>query len=268
MKKIFKPTIILMLLIFLFQVKLSAKEIESREYFPPVIMYHDIRPDPHNYMDVTVKDFAAQLDWLKQNGWKTLSIDEFIEITKFGKAFPKKSVLLTFDDGYKGVYTYAIPELKKRDMKATFFILVNFLDVLEGDYPYLTTELANDPLFSIGSHTLTHPYLNLLDEKEKVKEIAESKKFLEEIVGREVKSFAYPTGAYDKSVIKAVIAAGYDVAFSVQDRGILHELPRYSIPRIFVGYEFGQDNQKLFKKYVQTYREMPAAFAERWEPFE
>lgn len=90
--------------------------------------------------------------------------------------------------------------------------------------------MANKPNFSIDSHTITHSYLNQLDDAEKIAEIGDSKKFLEKIIGNEVKSFAYPTGAYDKSVIKTVIEEGYSIVFAVQDRGTVHELARYSIP--------------------------------------
>ena len=56
-------------------------------------------------------------------------MDEFISYVEAGKNFPKKSLLITFDDGYAGIYKYAARELEKRNMQATFFILPNFLDV-------------------------------------------------------------------------------------------------------------------------------------------
>lgn len=265
---------VFVLAIILFQTKIYAKAVEeTREYFPPVLMFHDIRENPLNFMDVQVEDFKKQLDWIKSEGWQTLSMDEFISYVEEGKNFPKKSLLLTFDDGYAGIWDYAAPELEKRNMKATFFIVPRSLDVKKGNYPHITTEqlkiLAKNPLFSIGSHSMTHPYLNQLNDEQKTEEIGHSKKILEEIIGKKVKSFAYPTGAYDKSVIKKIIFDGYSVAFAVQDRGTVHEPARYSIPRIFVGYELGNKDFELFKWYVNNYKKMPAgAFAERWEPFE
>lgn len=244
--------------------------VENRAYFPPVLMYHDIRPNPVNYFDVTVKAFIEQMDFLKQNNYQTLSIDEFIEIVESKKNFPEKSILITFDDGYQGIYKYAAPELIKRNMKATFFLTIKGLDKMEGNYPHITTdelkEMANNPLFSIGSHTVSHLLLNILKEEEKEKEIKESKEMFEKIIGKEIKALAYPTGGYDKSIIKKVIAAGYSLAFAVQDRGLFHELARYSIPRIYLGYEIDLDT---FKRYVESYKQMPSeAFAERWENFE
>ncbi|WP_296770929.1 polysaccharide deacetylase family protein [Selenomonas sp.] len=246
---------------------------DSRAYFPPVLMYHDVKAVPLNYFDVSVEDFCAQLDWLKKAGYQTLSMEEFTAIVQKGQPFPKKSVVITFDDGYKGIYDYAAPELKKRGMKATFFIIPDLVGVPDDTYPYITKEelkeLSSSNLFSIGSHTMSHPHLDQLEAEEKQKEICQSKKVLEEWTGRPVTSLAFPFGAYDKSVIKEVKAAGYQVSFAVQDRGLLHEKARYSIPRIYVGLEMGKDNLSLFQHYVKHYKDMPAAaFVERWEFFE
>lgn len=269
--KIFLKVAVFVLALILIQTKISAKAFEeTREYFPPVLMYHDVKETPVNYFDVQVDDFKKELDWLRKDGWQTLSMDEFISYLEQGKPFPKKSVLITFDDGYAGIWEYAAPELEKRNMKATFFITPKALGLMKENYPHITTEqlkiLANNPLFSIGCHSMTHPNLNALNDDQLTDEIVNSKKVLEEIIGKEVKSFAYPGGDYHKPVIQKVIAAEYAVAFAVQDRGLFHELPRYSIPRIAVGYESGNKDFELFKWYVKNYKKMPAgAFVERWE---
>ena len=247
------------------------KILNDRAYFPAVIMYHDIRTEPLNYFDVLVQDFCAQLDWLKANDYETLSIEDLISHIKNGESFPEKSVIITFDDGYNGIYNYAFPELKKRNMKAVFFITASVIDKLEGSYPHVTAkelqEIASDKNFSIGSHTLTHSNLTKMTHEEKIHELAESKRILEQITGREVLSMAYPEGNYDKQVIDSVKEAGYEIAFAVQDRGLLNEDARYSIPRIYAGMGLAQDDYALFKEYVINYKAMPPeAFKERWQP--
>lgn len=246
---------------------------EQRAVFPPVLMYHDVRKTALNYFDVTVEDFRAQLDRLQAEGYETLSMEDFIAIATFGKPFPEKSILITFDDGYRGIYEYAAPELEKRGMKATFFIIADSVGATNALYPYVTEaelrELAANPLFSVGSHTLTHPHLDQLAPAERQQEIAESREALEKMTGRRVESIAFPYGAYNKDVIRDVQAAGYAVSFAVQDRGLLHEPARYSIPRIYVGLEMGKDNLDGFAEHVGRYRDMPAAlFVERWEPLQ
>lgn len=250
----------------------AVQAAEKRSDFPPVLMYHDVRETALNYFDVTTEDFAAQLDRLKADGYKTLSMEEFVAIVKEGRRFPKKSVLITFDDGYRGIYERALPELIKRGMKATFFIITDALDAQDDEYPYITRDelkkMSECPLVSIGSHTRSHAHLEQIDSEQKKEEITASRELLERLTGRKIEALAFPYGGYDKSVIEAVRAAGYEVSFAVQDRGLLHEEAKYSIPRIYVGLELGRNHLDRFSDYVSRYKKMPAElFVERWEFF-
>ena len=270
MKKIF----LALSFVFIFSLSVFAYEPEIKEnraYFPPVIMYHDIKIEAHDKFDVLLEDFCAQLDWLKENNYKTLSMEEFVSIIKKGKPFPEKSVLLTFDDGYSGIANYAVTELKKREMKGTFFIITDMLGVFSTRYVHTTEkqlkEIANNKLFSIGSHTLSHPHLLELNEDDLEDEIEDSKEFLEKLTGRKVLAFAYPYGEFDDDIVKRVIDAGYEAAFAVQNGQLCDYPARYTIPRIYMGLELCKNNQELFKKYVQDYKNMPPeAFEERFEP--
>lgn len=251
--------------------EIDIKIEENRAYFPPVIMYHDIKTEAHDKFDVLLDDFCAQLDWLKENGYQTLSMEEFVLFIKKAKPFPEKSVLLTFDDGYSGVSNYAVEELKKREMKATFFIITEMLGVFSTRYAHVMDRqlkhIAKNNLFSIGSHSLTHPHLLELDEDDLEDEIEDSKEILEKLTGRKILAFAYPYAEYNAKIIDEVIDAGYEAAFAVQD-GELYGYPaRYTIPRIYMGLDLCKNNQELFKKYIQDYKNMPPeAFEERFEP--
>ncbi len=228
--------------------------------YAPVLMYHDLKPVPLNGFDVTPEAFAQQLDWLKANGYRTLSMEEYIDCIDKG-SFPEKSVLITFDDGYKGIYDYAFPELKKRDMKAVFFIITSCIDGELPGYPYITAkelkEMAKDPHISIGSHTLTHPS-DLREENywDNLNEFKMSKRYLELITGRKCDGLAYPCGSYDEYVICAVKDAGYRAAFAVNTRGTMGEDTRWSVPRIYMGLSMCENNNAPFKRHVQNYAAM------------
>ena len=116
----------------------------KRSDFPAVLMYHDIKTTEINGFDVSVKDFGQQLDWLVTNKYNTLSIDEFVDCLVQNKPFPEKSVLITFDDGYDGVYNYAAPELHKRGMKAAFFIIKDDIGSPDILYQGYTWELLRE----------------------------------------------------------------------------------------------------------------------------
>lgn len=242
---------------------------QERAYFPPVLMYHDIKVKPINGFDVSVEDFQAQLAWLAQEGYQSLSMDEFLQYVEEKRPFPEKTVLITFDDGYEGVYQYAAPALANHKMKATFFIFKKGLNSALTGYPYLTDkqlqELAANPLFSIQSHTMTHADLNAISKQELQYELKASKQFIESVTNKSCRTIAFPFGHYNSEVLQTAKEAGYDVAFSVSDLGLLGQEAKYSIPRIYMGVALGKNKQELFKKYLHSYKTMPPeAFKERF----
>ena len=91
---------------------------------------------------------------------------------------------------------------------------------------------------------------------------------MEDLTGRPCDLLAYPCGNYNKGILAAVKEAGYTAVFAVNDRGMLEEAARFSIPRIYMGTIMGKNNMKLFKYSVEHYKEMPKeAFAERYKFF-
>ena len=266
MRRIFAP-------LFLAVLICTVSYAEDRASFPPVLMYHELNAVPRNEFDTTPEAFASQLDWLKDNAYTTLSLEEFVSYAKEGEGFPEKSVLITFDDGYAGIPDRVLPELKKRGMKAALFIIIDRLGETEDRYPYLTVsqllEAAKEENISLGSHSISHPALDQLSKDAMMLELARSKRILENFTGRKIQAFAYPFGNYNEAVIDAVKAAGYDAAFAVQDRGLCGHEARYSIPRIFTGLELAENDNRLFKEFVKNYKDMPPeAFNERWKPMD
>lgn len=231
--------------------------------YAPVLLYHDIKETPINGFDVTPEAFAQQLDWLKDNGYRTLSMDEYIDCIDKG-AFPEKSVLITFDDGYQGIWDYAVPEIEKRDMQVTFFLIAGSIDTALPGYRNITFKelrsLAKNPHVSIGSHTVSHPLdLRLGSYYENFSEFKDSKHSLEIATGKPVRAVAYSCGSYDEEVIIAAQRAGYEAAFTVENRGDMWEDTRFSIPRIYMGLAFCEDDNRLFKENVQRYAEQDDA---------
>lgn len=249
----------------------QAEAARARQDYATVLMYHDIKAFPLNSFDVTEKDFQKQLDWLQENHYRTLSMDEYIDILESGRPFPEKSILITFDDGYEGVYTRAMPALIRHNMKATFFIVKKGFHLKLVGYPCLSRreveEMAQNPLFTIGSHTLTHPDLTKLSAEELQKELQESKACVEKITGKACRALAYPYGFSNPTVWAATQAAGYQAAFSIACVDPQGADTRYTIPRIYMGMALGKNDNALFKKYIQEYARMPAEmFAEQFGP--
>ena len=269
-KRYFQIVFLAVLFIMLQTSGFANKEPEQgRSYFPPVLMYHDIKVVPINGFDVSIKDFTQQLDWLVAQGYHSLSMEEFLDCVNKKRAFPEKSILITFDDGYEGIYQYAAPELAKRNMHATFFIFKKGINSALPGYPYVTDrqlrELAANPLFDVQSHTQLHSDLSNSSLAEIRQEVGDSKKFIEKFTHKPCRMIAYPYGHYNRDVLQTVKKAGYEAAFSVADLGLMDYEAKYTIPRIYMGVIMGNNDMELFKTYINEYKNMPsAAFAERF----
>lgn len=98
----------------------------------PVLMYHHISPVP-GLVTVSPQNFRSQMQWLAEHGWQTLTISAFAAGLAAG-VWPKKSVLLTFDDGYLDNWAYVYPVLKEFGQRATIFLVTGWV----GDGPART----------------------------------------------------------------------------------------------------------------------------------
>jgi peptidoglycan/xylan/chitin deacetylase (PgdA/CDA1 family) len=136
---------------------------------------------------------------------------------------------VTFDDGYQNIVDNALPELAKRGIPATIFIVAGALGVTpnwedySGGFDLAIHELIMSAeqlralpsnLVQIGSHTRTHPMLVRLSEQQVRLELSTSRRMLEEIIGREVKLFSFPYGSFNTDVIACCREAGYERIFT------------------------------------------------------
>lgn len=161
----------------------------------------------------------------------------FISMVEYAQfPFSKRNpCTITFDDGLKDVYRVAYPELKKRGIPFTIFVVTDFLDQ-EG---YITTdellELAADPLVTIGSHGVTHEILKEMPQEKQRLELVDSKNRLEELIGRPVRFFAYSHGQFDDATLALLRKEKYyDCAFAAGG-GITNWITcksNYKLPRI------------------------------------
>lgn len=92
----------------------------ARQAKVPVMMYHDIRADKQVFFDVTPEEFEAHLQLMQQKGITPISMDQLVNHLRTGAPLPEKPIVLTFDDGYVGHYTYVYPLLKNIAIPACF----------------------------------------------------------------------------------------------------------------------------------------------------
>jgi len=230
---------------------------------PRILMYHmvssHIKNTKFNGLRVEPIEFEKQIKYLVDNNWTFFTISELIEKKD---NLPYKSVVITFDDGYEDNFTNAFPILKKYNVKATIYIVVDRHDREwsskrkeknnSGELknkPKLQDEqiieLINSGLIEIGSHTITHDNLPTLNFEDKKVEIKDSKTKIEEKFKIRCNSFCYPFGLYDREDIKIVKESGYTNA-TITKKGIddLSKTDLFELKRITVS---GKDNLIAFK---------------------
>lgn len=214
----------------------------------PVLMYHSINYEKGNILRVPAEKFAAQMKWLHDNGYHTISLDELysaVSATKpQSKRLPEKSVVITFDDGYGDNYTNAFPVIKKYHFKATVFMITSKIGDAKDNYLTAAQIKEMDANgMKVEGHTVTHPDLSSLSYKNQLKQLADSKRTLEELLGHNIYYMAYPSGKYNDNTIKAAIETGYRMCFKMKGGvGSVYD-GIYKFPRAFVG----EDLQDLVK---------------------
>lgn len=192
----------------------------------PILLYHYVEHvnDPKDVlrmrMNIRPAILLSQLNALQKNGYQTVFVRDIPGM--IAHPTPQRSVALSFDDGYEDFYTDAFPLLKAHQDKSTLYVVNNFLD----KPGYLTTaqlkEIAASGLVEIGSHSLDHPNLRQLKSEEIKRQIAQSKKGLEALLGINVQTFAYPYGSFNALALRAVKDAGFSAAVTTMG-GIVHD---------------------------------------------
>lgn len=187
----------------------------------PVLMYHDVKDIPSSTDGNVIpqKDFEAQLKWLKDNGFTTITMQEFIDAYQRKIFLPKKSVLITLDDGFKSIKTIVNPLLKKYDLRATSFIIGSYINRPEW---HLTKneiqEIARDGFIDFESHTYdlhkdgsVRGIINETPVADIVSDIRQN----EAIIGHQTRAFCYPFGAFSEHSIEALKQANVPFAFAI-----------------------------------------------------
>lgn len=229
-------------------VKVSETNLEnlSFENNVPILMYHYIEPeDPTQSklrinLGVTPDNFEKQVKWLYDNGYKTLTMSQYFSLVSGNKEMPKKSVIITVDDGYIDFFENAAPILNRYNMTATIFIITNSVG-----YPaYMNWDqikLLSDEGFEVDSHTLTHPNLTKLNDDGLNNELVNSKKKLEEMTGKNVNFLCYPMGFFDKRVEDAARNAGYKGAVTTESGYRVSNKNIFTIPRLRVTHTISDE---------------------------
>ena len=200
------------------------------------LMYHELempRRKPYNaepgYMRYVLRmsDFVEQMKNLQGAGWRGRSVGEALEVAS------QKTVVITFDDGCETDLLAAAPVLQLLKFGATFYTTCDWV----GRRSFLSRQQLrelSDLGFEIGSHSMSHVYLPDVNDAELRHEVADSKSWLEDVIGLPVKHFSCPGGRFDHRVKKAVETAGYSSLATSRPRANARATDVYELGRAAV----------------------------------
>ena len=177
----------------------------------PILEYHVLGPAPSDApypeLYVTRPDFHRQMGWLEEHGYQAVTLEQVEDAWYHGGTLPPKPVVLSFDDGYRPQFTYALPELRRHGWAGVLNLKAEGSDLYESNVRAMI-----DAGWELAAHTIHHLDLTTLSVAQLQEETAGAREMLRREYGVPVRDFCYPAGRFDATVIAAVRAAGYVAA--------------------------------------------------------
>jgi peptidoglycan/xylan/chitin deacetylase (PgdA/CDA1 family) len=220
----------------------------------PILCYHRFGKTCKSNLCIPERTFAKQLEYLKNNGYHTIHLSDLMEFLNYKTAIPSKSVIITLDDGYRSIYEFAYPLLKRYGYTATLFIYTDFIEASGNALTWKQLRKLKAAGFEIGSHSISHadltmklPYENDQTFQSRItKELIHSKAIIDRELNQDTQVFAYPYGNYNQQILNLFPKAGYKLGLTIRNGGnsffanpltlkrsqILKEKMKYFVDRI------------------------------------
>ena len=247
MKKVLKALgIILIILIIIISILFAYDRItidnqyniSEKNLLIPIIIYHDIVENEediqYDYMQTTYNTFKKQIIGLMKIGYKPITYKDLIEYSKGEKNIYKKSFIITFDDGYEGVYKYAFPFAVENNIPITSF-LINCDVGTPGYYTWdQAREMDKSGLVSIYSHSMKHDNYDTYKPEDLLNDVTTSLNEIEQELGHSIeKVFTYPCGLYSEAGVNLLKENGIIQNFTDSKINQSKSLNLYGLHRMY-----------------------------------
>ncbi|MGZ3589552.1 MAG: polysaccharide deacetylase family protein [Thermodesulfobacteriota bacterium] len=226
----------------------------------PVLSYHHFSLDRADKLIVTKSTFEEQMKFLKERGYRVITLGQLFDFLEFKSQIPKKSVVINIDDGWRSAYDIAFPILKKYGYPVTLFV---YTDLITGSEKTLSWDLIEEMAkngVDIQCHTKTHRRLTTMDQKESFKqyfeaiekELSTCEAMIKKKMGKEIRYLAYPYGDTNPLVIELLKKHGYWGAFTVKRGGNPFFIHNYRLNRSMI---YGDFDLNQFEKNLTVFTE-------------
>jgi peptidoglycan/xylan/chitin deacetylase (PgdA/CDA1 family) len=205
----------------------NATGVEATGYqLVPILCYHNLGSQSKGRLTLAASQFEQQMRYLKAEGYRVISLSEFIEWMQGRQQLPKRSVVLTFDDGYRAFREFAYPILKELGFTATLFVYTDYVGAGRNALSWDDLKALAAEGFEVHAHSKTHGDLRRAAGESDAQyarrmqlELAEPLKLFQRYLGRSSERLAYPYGRTDDDVVTKVKEYGYVAAFTVRRQG-------------------------------------------------
>src|SRR5579862_3526749 len=213
--------------------------------YPVILTYHSIS-EGDSPLKISPSLFAEQVEWLQSNAHVT-SLAEVVSALVEGKPMRERTVVLTFDDGFRDFYSSAAPILRRFKLPGTIFLATGYCGGMSS-WPGQPDGMCKEPLlnprevselahegFWFGAHSIGHPNLAALSATKAEAEIVGSKLRIHELTGQTAEFFAYPFGRWSLSV-RNLVAKHYRGACATSAGVVEPDADPYALPRVDAHY--------------------------------
>lgn len=249
-------------------------DAQADAYQVPILTYHSI-DDSGSIVSTARETFRRQIQCLSEAGYQTISFKELATRLHERRPLPARTIVIAFDDGYRNVFTDAFPILQKYGLTGTVFLITDYCGK-SNNWPGNLTSLERQPLlswseieemrrggFEFGAHTLTHPDLTGIPIQQAEREIVQSQREIQDRLGAEVTSFAYPYGSYG-SEIKEIVRNHFLAACSTKlgkvesgsDPFLLKRIDSYYLANHQVFNRLSTKSLNWYLQFRQIFREL------------
>jgi len=201
-------------------------------YYPPILAYHRIGALRGDHVPtISAEAFERQLRFLARFRYQVISLQDLVDRISNGRVIPRHCAVITFDDGYEETVQVASPLLRRFGFPAAVFVTPSEV----GRPGFVTWQqvaaMAKDG-FAVGNHTMNHSYLPLVEPGRLAEELVDSKRLIEERIGRPVTLFSYPVGGYTTHVQSLLKEAGYVGACTTNRAASVNGIDPFALRRI------------------------------------
>ena len=174
----------------------------------PILTYHNLAEQAKGRLVLAAASFREQMRYLKTNGYRVVSLADFVEFTRLNRQLPQRAVVLTFDDGYRAFKDLAYPVLKELGFTATLFIYTDWVGAGRGSLSWSDLRELAAAGIDVQAHSKTHADLRRAQGETEAQyarrmhaELEQPQEVFNRNLGRRSRVLAYPYGRWEEGLL-------------------------------------------------------------------